>query len=227
MDKINFGEYKVAKNWNDVTLLQWQNYVRKASETEDNNVDIISTLEAFSDIPRNIIEQMPTDMFQSVTNRLKWLETEPNIEPTNKVVIDGEEYIINTMEKLRVKEYLDVNTVLENDKYNYATLFAILCRKRGEEYSDEYVSEVLDSRVIMFEKSSAVDMLGLIAFFLNLSITLKRHSQSSLAVEKLKSNLTELVKNIRNSLKLTDYITPSKLQRIMTLRRLEKSLSHI
>ena len=43
MEKIQLGKYKVAEKWEDVTLLQWQNYVRNASSKEDNSVDIIST----------------------------------------------------------------------------------------------------------------------------------------------------------------------------------------
>ena len=43
MEKIQLGNYKVAEKWEDVTLLQWQDYVRKASDKEDNSVDIIST----------------------------------------------------------------------------------------------------------------------------------------------------------------------------------------
>ena len=69
MEKIQLGNYKVAEKWEDVTLLQWQDYVRKASDKEDNSVDIISTLEAFSDIPRSVINQMPTDLFESVVER--------------------------------------------------------------------------------------------------------------------------------------------------------------
>lgn len=226
MEKINLGNYNICTSWNEVTLLQWQNYVKKASEN-NGAVDIISTLETFSDIPREVINQMPTDLFESVIKRLKWVSSEPEIEPSNKVVIDGEEYLINHMEKLKVKEYLDINTVLENDKYNYSVLFAILCRKPNEEYDEAFIADVLPHRIEMFEKSNVLQTMGLITFFLTLSIGLRKHSQSYLVAEHLREELTEVVKSIKSSLKLTDYITPSKVQQIMTLRKLEKSLKNI
>lgn len=165
MDKIQLGKYHVAESWDDVTLLQWQNYVKKASESEDNSVDIITTLETFSDIPRSAINQMPTDLFEKVIGRLKWIKEQPDQTPSQSVVIDGEKYIINTMEKLKVKEYLDLSTVIENDKFNYAMIFSILCRKQGEEYDEEFIADKLPDRLEMFEQMNCVSAMKLIAFF--------------------------------------------------------------
>lgn len=125
MEKIELGNYNVAKSWNDVTLLQWQEYLRKLNE-KGQELDILDTLEAFSDIPRDVIEQMPTALFEKVFSHLKWLGEDVTPEPNNSVEIDGQVYQINHMEKLKVKEYLDLNTVMENDKYNYVVIFAIL-----------------------------------------------------------------------------------------------------
>lgn len=227
MEKIQLGNYKVAEKWEDVTLLQWQEYIKKNSESKDGEVDVISTLECFSDIPRAIINQMPTDMFESVIERLKWVREDVNPQPINKIEINGDEYIINVMEKLKVKEYLDVNTVLENDKYNYSMLFAILCRKANEEYNEEFIADKLSDRIEMFENIEALKAMGLIAFFLTLFIELGQHSLSSSMAHHIKEEATELAKNIRNSLKLTDYIIPSKVRQILTLRKLEKSLKNI
>ena len=227
MEKIQLGQYKVAEKWEDVKLLQWQEYIKKNAESKDGEVDVISTLECFSDIPRDIIMQMPTDMFEAVIERLKWVREDKKPEPTNKIVIDGEEYIINVMEKLKVKEYLDVNTVLESDKYNYAMLFAILCRKVNEQYDEEFIADKLSDRIEMFENIEALKAMGLIAFFLSLYIELGKHSLSSSMVQGLKAEAQELVKSIKNSLKPMDYIIPSKVRQILTLRKLEKSLKNI
>ena len=227
MEKIQLGQYKVAEKWEDVKLLQWQEYIKKNAESKDGEVDVISTLECFSDIPRDIIMQMPTEMFEAVIERLKWVREDKKPEPTNKIVIDGEEYIINVMEKLKVKEYLDVNTVLESDKYNYAMLFAILCRKVNEQYDEEFIADKLSDRIEMFENIEALKAMGLIAFFLSLYIELGKHSLSSSMVQGLKAEAQELVKSIKNSLKPMDYIIPSKVRQILTLRKLEKSLKNI
>ena len=227
MEKIQLGKYKVAEKWEDVTLLQWQNYVRNASNKEDNSVDIISTLETFSDIPRSVINQMPTDLFESVIGRLKWITEQPDQTPSQSVEINGETYTINVMEKLKVKEYLDLNTVIENDRFNYSMIFAILCRKQGEEYDEEFIADKLPDRLEMFENMNCVDGMKLIAFFLTCFIELETRSRNSLVINSIKADAIELVKSIRSSLTLGDYITVSHLRQIIKLRKLEKSLKKI
>ena len=227
MEKIQLGKYKVAEKWEDVTLLQWQNYVRNASSKEDNSVDIISTLETFSDIPRSVINQMPTDLFESVIGRLKWITEQPDQTPSQSVEISGETYTINVMEKLKVKEYLDLNTVIENDKFNYSMIFAILCRKQGEEYDEEFIADKLPERLEMFEQMNCVDGMKLIAFFLTCWVELETRSRNSLVVKAIKEDAQKLVKSIKNSLKPMDYITPSRVRQILTLRKLEKSIKNI
>lgn len=227
MEKINLGQYHVSESWDDVTLLQWQNYVRQASESEDNSVDIITTLETFSDIPRSVINQMPTDLFEMVVERLKWIKETPDQTPSQSVEINGETYLINIMEKLKVMEYLDLNTVIENDRFNYAMIFSILCRKQGEEYDDDFKADKLPDRLEMFEQMNCVDGMKLIAFFLTCFIEFETHSQNCLVVQNIKEDAIELVENTRSSLTLMDYIIPSKVRAIMTLRSIEKSLKKI
>lgn len=227
MEKIQLGKYKVAEKWEDVTLLQWQNYVRQASESEDNSVNIIGTLEAFSDIPRSVINQMPTDLFESVISRLKWITEQPDQTPSQSVEISGDTYTINVMEKLKVKEYLDLNTVIENDKFNYSMIFAILCRKQGEEYDEEFIADKLPDRLEMFEQMNCVDGMKLIAFFLTCWVELETRSRNSLVVQAIKEDAQKLAKSIRSSLKPMDYITPSRVRQILTLRKLEKSIKNI
>ena len=227
MEKIKLGKYKVAEKWEDVTLLQWQNYVRNASSKEDNSVDIISTLETFSDIPRSVINQMPTDLFESVIGRLKWITEQPDQTPSQSVEISGETYTINVMEKLKVKEYLDLNTVIENDRFNYSMIFAILCRKQGEEYDEDFIADKLPDRLEMFEQMNCVDGMKLIAFFLTCFIEYETRSRNCLVVQAIKEDAQKLVKSIKNSLKPMDYITPSRVRQILTLRKLEKSIKNI
>ena len=227
MEKIQLGKYKVAEKWEDVTLLQWQNYVRNASSKEDNSVDIISTLETFSDIPRSVINQMPTDLFESVIGRLKWITEQPDQTPTASVEISGETYTINVMEKLKVKEYLDLNTVIENDKFNYSMIFAILCRKQGEEYDEEFIADKLPDRLEMFEQMNCVEGMKLIAFFLTCWVELETRSRNSLVVQSIKEDAQKLVKSIRSSLKPGICTTLLHLRETIKLRKLEKYLEKI
>ena len=227
MEKINLGQYHVAESWEDVTLLQWQNYVRNASSKEDNSVDIISTLETFSDIPRSIINQIPTDLFEKVIERLKWIKDTPDQTPSQSVEISGETYTINVMEKLKVKEYLDINTVIENDKFNYSMIFAILCRKQGEEYDEEFIADKLPDRLEMFEQMNCVDGMKLIAFFLTCWVELETRSKNSLVAKTIKEDAQRLAKSIRSSLKPGICTTVLHLPQIIKLRKLERYLEKI
>ena len=227
MEKINLGQYHVAESWEDVKLLQWQNYVRNASSKEDNSVDIISTLETFSDIPRSVINQMPTDLFESVIGRLKWITEQPDQTPSQSVEISGETYTINVMEKLKVKEYLDLNTVIENDKFNYSMIFAILCRKQGEEYDEEFIADKLPDRLEMFEQMNCVDGMKLISFFLTCWVELETRSRNSLVINSIKADAIELARNIRTSLKPGIFTTVLHLPQIIKLRKLERYLEKI
>lgn len=223
-DKIELGNYKVASKWEDITLKQWQDYLRLIGESEDGKIDVADTIVAFSNIPKEELMQMPTPVFEKILSHMSFLTEEPIKEPTNKVVINNETYAINFMDKLKVQEYLDVNTVLSDDRYNYALIFAILCRRYEEVYDDDFIANKIDDRIKMFEDMSVMDALGLISFFLHLYLKSQRLTQSYLAVEELKSEVEELVKSTDNSLRHMGYRTLFMLPQISKLRKYKKSL---
>lgn len=227
MNKVDLGKYKLCTKWEDVTLEQWSRYIQLTAENDKKEIDILTTLEVFSDIPKEVIYQIPSDLFSKVINKMKWLNEEPNTTPSNKIEYKGETYIINIMEKLKVKEYLDLNTIVEHNKYDYPTIFALLCRKENEEYNEEFITNKFEERIDMMKELPVTKALPLISFFLHLWNEYAQHSANSLMVEDLKSVLVEQVRNIKSSLRLMDYIIPSHLQQIMTLRKLEKSLKSI
>lgn len=227
MEKIDLGNYNIATSWDEVTLEMWEKYVRKASEAENNSVDVITTLECFSNIPRDVIHQIPTDLFEKILLNLQFAKDEPQSEPSNKIVIDGEEYIVNTMEKLKVKEYLDLQTVIENDKFNYTYMLAILCRKKGEEYNEEYIADKISKRAEMFSKASINKIMPILAFFLSLWAIYEIHSQNSLMVSNIKSEAIELVRSIKSSRKRGVFTTLLHPQETMRLRKLEKYIKSL
>ena len=226
---VDLGKYTVATKWDDITLKKWSDYIRLTSEQKDkdNGIDIITTLEMFSDIPKEIIHQLPSDLFTKVISNLSFLNEEPNTEPKNVINTNDDIFQINIMEKLKVKEYLDLNTILENDKYNYPLIFAVLCRRPGEIYDEDFIADVLDDRIKMYEELPVTKALPLISFFLHLWSEYEQRSINSLMVKDIKETLLKSVKSVKNSLRFMDYITPSKVPQIMTLRKLEKSIKNL
>lgn len=229
MEKIELGSYTVAKSWDDVTLKMWSDYLRKINETENKQIDLIELLETFSDIPKDIIYQMPTDLFEKVMTNLDFLTNDElnNIQASSVIEVDGEKYQINAMEKLSVKEYLDSNTIIENDKFNYSALFAILCRKPNEEYNDEFNADYLEQRINMFDNIPISKAYSLIAFFLNCYVTSVILSQNSSMVDKVKEDLIKLVEHIENLHNPMVFSMLSHPVRIMTIKKLKKSIKAI
>ena len=153
---------------------------------------------------------------------LLFLVTTPEVgESSNKIKIDGEEYIINIMEKLKLGEYVAVDNVIKADKSDYASILAILCRKKGEVYDSKFEAETFEKRKEMFESQPVTKILPLIGFFLNLYIISERHSQLYSLVEE-GINLTQ--QNIKS---LENLGVSKRLSLNWQMRKLRKSLKSI
>lgn len=154
-------------------------------------------------------------------NKLLFLQEKPKEqEPSNKIKIDGEEYIINVMEKLKTGEYVTVDTILKNDKYDYSSIFAVLCRKNGEVYDSKFEAELFEKRKEMFEKQPITKILPIIGFFLNLYVMLKIPSQLYSEVE---AELNRIQKHIETSEKIGVFRKHYLKWRMRKLQKLLKS----
>lgn len=222
MEKIDLGEHTVIVSWDEVTLEMWEHYVSNVSS--ESEISLIDTVAAFSDFKKEELLLMPTDVFERVVSSMKFLKEELKSEPSNKVEIDGCDFVIRYLDKLKVHEYLDVNRVMENDKNNYSTFLAILCRKENELYDDDFIANKLNERIEFWKKQPITKVLPLITFFLNLSRAYMMSTQLSMVIEEARENLLECVENIESSLKITDYIIPYKVRAILTLKNIKKHL---
>lgn len=218
---IDYGSVTVPKNWDELTLKKYQD-IEKYYEDKEDNFNVIDVLDILIDKDRDYIQSLPAEFLDTILTHLVFLSTTPEVgEPTNKIVIDGEEYSINIMEKLKVGEYVAVDTVLKADKHDYSSILAILCRKKGEIYDSRFEAEEFEKRKEMFEKQSVTKILPIIGFFLNLFIVLERHSQLFTVVE-------EGINLIQQSIKNSEKIGASrKLYLNWQVKKLKKSLKSI
>lgn len=218
---IDYGSVTVPKNWDELTLKKYQD-IEKYYEDKEDNFNVIDVLDILIDKDRDYIQSLPAEFLDTILTHLVFLSTTPEVgEPTNKIVIDGEEYSINFMEKLKVGEYVAVDTVLKADKHDYSSILAILCRKKGEIYDSRFEAEEFEKRKEMFEKQSVTKILPIIGFFLNLFIVLERHSQLFTVVE-------EGINLIQQSIKNSEKIGASrKLYLNWQVKKLKKSLKSI
>lgn len=223
-DIIDYGKWEIPTSWDDITLKMFQRIEKYYSEKE-KSFDAREVIHILADKSIDEVNMLPVELMEKIMEKTDFLfEAPKERKPTNKIVIDGEEYSINIKEKLKVGEYVAVDTVLKNDKSNYAAFLAILCRKPNEVYDSHFESEVLQSRIEMFEKQPITKILPIIAFFFELYM-------KSTAPTLLSSQIMDAINHMRNSIENShrngEVSKRSMKSAMRKLKKLEKSISSI
>lgn len=221
---IDFGVWNLPKGWQDLTLKQFQDIERFYAD-KDKPFNAIDVLEVFTAHSKDEIDQLPIEFVEKLLDGLKWLSESPDIgEPTCKITIDGEEYIINIQNKLKTGEYVAFDTLLKSDIHNYAAMLAILCRKQGEIYDSKFENEVLEDRIAMFEKIPMLDAMRVVNFFLQLYIISETHTLLYSQVEEALNLSAKNIETLRKNGELSLYSTILLKRKLKKLRKSIKSI---
>ena len=223
-NKIDFGEITVPSSWNDITLKKYQEIEAFYDESQDN-FNVMDVLHIMIDKDIDYINSLPAEFLDIILDKLSFLTEKPDFgEPTNKITIDGELYTVHFENQLKVGEYIAADTILKNDKHNYAALLAILCRKDGELYDSKFENEVIEERIKLFEKQPVLKVMGLIQFFFLLS-------NLSSATTLLYSNIEEAInltqEHIETLRKNGEISRLSMRSAMKKLKKLRKSIKNI
>lgn len=221
---IDFGSITVPTSWNEINLKTYSE-IERFYENKDENFDVRQVVHILCGLSEDYINMLPLEFLEIIMDKLTFLQSKPEEkEASNKIVIKGETYQVNVMEKLKVGEYVAVDTVMKSDKHNYAAILGILCRKEGEIYDSRYEAEVLNDRIKMFEEQSIVDILPIVGFFLNCYV-------ASVIPTLLSSRIREAIdltrKDIETSVRNGEVSRRSMRCAMKKLRKLEKSLDSI
>ena len=217
---MDFGKVTIPTKWEDITLKQFCELMRVYDKDDK---DILDVLEVLSGRTKSELRQMPADFIDTLMQHLQFMNIPLNVEADSKIVINGEEYKVNHTEKLKFGEWTDAETVLKEK--DYAGLLAILARKDGEIYDDDFIANELDKRIELFNSLSITKALVLLNFFLKLKLRYILYSQKSL--ENSKEAVESLVQSIKSSLKGGGGKKLDLIYAKIKLRRLEKSLKCI
>lgn len=218
----DFGEWNLPTSWDDLSLKQYQNIEK--IYTDDKNVDIRSIIEALGEHSKDEVGQLPIEFADKLLEQLTWLFETPKFnEPTNKVEVDGVIYKANVQNKLKVGEYVAVDTVIKSDPNNYAAIMAILCRKEGELYDSKFENEILEERIKMWENVSVMKVVPVVNFFLQCWLISEIPTQLSIQMEE---ELNLIAKSIENSDKIGVFKRRSMTSQIKKLRKLLKSIKN-
>ena len=215
---IDLGSVTVPTKWDDITLKKFSEIERYYSD-KDKKFNVIDVLDILIDKDRDYIMSLPSEFLESILNKMSFLQTSPKTkEPSNKVTIKGETYIVKTMEKLKTGEYVSVDTVIKNDPHNYAAIMAILCRKDDEVYDSKYEAEILEDRIKFWEEQPVTEILPVVSFFLTCYMALEIPSQ---LYSKVEEAITHIQQNINSSDKIGVF---KRCYLNWQMKRLRKSL---
>jgi len=223
-DVIDYGSWTVPTSWSQISLKMFQEIDAFYKEKE-NKVDIREIVHILTNHTIDEVNALPIEFLDKILEHLQWLQEEPKYgESTNKIVIDGETYIANTQEKLKVGEYIAVDSVLKDNQSNYAVILAILCRKQDEIYDSHYENEVLPSRIKMFEDAKLMDVMPIISFFLQCYIVLQSPTLLSLELQEAINHTRNDILNSRENGEISERCTKRLMKK---LSKLEKSMDSI
>lgn len=217
----DFGDIQVPTSWNEITLKKFVELMRLQDNLEEGEepsvIDIMSVLIGKE---KKFIYSLPSEFANTIMAHMLFLNEPLDDTPKHEVVVDGEKYSINYMEKLKFGEYTDANMALQNDPYNYSGLLAILCRKDGEVYDDDYIADNLEDRIEMWENQPISTVYPIVCFFLALHATSETHLRDSLT--ELEQTIDRQLTSIEDSVKNGDGKKHSILWRMRMRRKLKK-----
>lgn len=218
---MDFGKITVPTKWDDITLKQFQELMKIYNQEDKDILDILSL---FTQKSKKELRQMPSEFIETMLVHLQFMNTKLEVEPSSQIDIDGKIYKINYTEKLKFGEFVDVETLIKEDKYNWAGILAMLCRLEGEVYDDDFIADKLDGRIKMYEELPINKALQLINFFLKLKLRYITYSLRSSTLKEGKEEVESLVQSIRDSLKDGAGTRLNSIYAKIELKKLEKQL---
>lgn len=221
----DYGNITVPTSWEDITLRQFVNLMRLQEAEGKDELSVVDIMAVLTGTDKKYIYSLPSDFANTIMAHLLFLNEPLKEEPKAEVEINGDVYKINYMEKLKFGENVDATTVMDSDKFAYADLLAILCRKEGEAYDDDFIANHIEKRTEMWDNQPITKVYPLITFFLTLHAMSGKHLEQYLTTTE--DQLLQLVRDIKNSAKRGDGLKLSMTSRMKVwwkCRKLEKCI---
>lgn len=223
----NFGSIIVPTSWEEVKLKDFVALMRLQDDENKTDVSLIDIMAVLTGTDKKYIYSLPSDFANTIMAHLLFLNEPLKEEPKAEVEINGEKYKINYMEKLKFGEYTDANTVMANDKFDYASLLAILCRKEGEKYDDDFIADHIENRTEMWNNQPITKVYPLVCFFLTLSALSGQHLQHYMtdAEQAINQSLTHIEDLLKDG--AAKKFSLSYVKARWKLRKLRKCMSQL
>lgn len=221
-NKIDLGEINIPDNWDKINLRTYQKITKSLDEDKSDITDIISIL---TDKDKDYINLLPSKFYNIIMDKLNFIKKIPHYDISDKIEIDNVEYKISDFNNIKFGEYTDTQLSYQNDKYDFASILAIMCRQKEEQYDQTFINNKFEERKEMFLNQPITKILPLIGFFLTYAQLLRTTSPQFL--NQVKQNLNQYADSIEHSSQ------NGKRSRISTfflrkkLQKLKKSINAI
>lgn len=221
---IDLGVWNCPKDWSDLTLKQFCDLQRFYSD-KDKDFDAREVLHILCNKSVDEVNQLPIEFTEAILSKMEFLTTSPEYgKPSNKLKVNGEEYIINTQNKMKTGEYIAVTTSVKSDPFNYAAILAVLARKQDEIYDSKFENEILEERIKMFENIPALQAMPSVAFFLNLWAISALPSQLRSKVADAINHTANRILSLRNAGLMSKLATRLQMRKLKKLQKYIKSI---
>ena len=164
--------YNLIDSWSDVTLEKWMQVIDIETGSKAKNSE--ETIAAMSDIPRNMIKELPLRDAAIIMGKVSELQSKQNTELKKIFEINGIEYGFHPdLSEITLGEFADIETLLkEGIEKNMPELIAILFRPITEKNGDAYTIEAYDGNISIrseeMKKMSAEQVQAALFFLSNL-----------------------------------------------------------
>lgn len=185
-------DIKIKKSWSEVSIKDYQKIESITHRELDSDLEKdIAILAVLAGIDENDIYGMPMVDLRGLLDEISWIAKPydfPKEWKTNKLKIDGEEYIINpNINTFTVAQYADFQVFYDKKEEHMGRFLSIFIIPRGKKYNEGYDPTVLAERL---EEVLSINDWNRICFFFLVAWTL------SIAVS-LRSSIKELKKRMK------------------------------
>ena len=178
-------EVYIPDTLSEITLGQYQKYLKIQSENEDENFLAMKMIEIFCGLRGDTIMAMKAKSIKDITTILSNMFTEkPHLVKEFKM--NGRTYgFIPKLEDMSFGEYIDLDTYI-GDSDNLHRAMAVLYRPIKQKYEDKYLIEDYTGEESDIMKSMPMDaVLSSILFFYHLGMDLSQAMMSYLEEEEM------------------------------------------
>jgi hypothetical protein len=190
-------EVYIPDTLSEITLGQYQKYLKIQSENEDENFLAIKMIEIFCGLRGDTIMAMKANSIKDVTMILTDMFNEkPQL--VKKFKLNGRTYgFIPKLEDMSFGEYIDLDTYI-GDMDNIHRAMNVLYRPIKQKYQERYLIEDYTGEDPEVMKSMPMDaVLSSILFFYNLGMDLSKAMLNSLEEDK-EMNLAQYLTSEEN-----------------------------